>query len=125
MAEPEPDAFVAACPSRGLIARLGEKWALLVIVSLGEGAMRFGALRRRCEGVSQKMLTQTLRSLERDGLVQRRVIDAGPLAVQYDLTDLGRELWPLARDLKRWAETRLKQIEASNRAFDARLAELV
>ena len=114
-----PDAFVAACPSRGLVARLGEKWAMLIVVALVDGPVRFGALRRRLQGVSQKMLTQTLRTLERDGLVSRRVIEA-PLAVEYELTVLGRDLAPLARAVKAWAEAHLREIEAENAAYDAR-----
>lgn len=99
-----PDAFLKACPSRALLARIAEKWALLVLVALEEGPTRFGALRRRIEGVSQKMLTQTLRALERDGLVTRHLHDEMPLRVEYALTDRGHELLPLAAQLKHWAE---------------------
>jgi len=114
-----PDAFVAACPSRGLVARLGEKWTLLLLVAIGAGVCRFGELRRRLEGVSGKMLTQTLRSLERDGLIDREVVSTRPFAVQYRLTPLGADLLPLARSLKSWAEAHLHAIEANNRRFDA------
>ena len=100
-----PDAFLKACPSRALLARTAEKWTLLVLVALKDGPTRFGALRRRVEGVSQKMLTQTLRALERDGLVTRHLYDEMPLRVEYALTARGRELLPLADELKRWAET--------------------
>jgi DNA-binding HxlR family transcriptional regulator len=99
-----PDAFLKACPSRALLARIAGKWALLVLVALEEGPTRFGALRRRVEGVSQKMLTQTLRALERDGLVTRHLYDEMPLRVEYALTDRGRGLLPLAAQLKQWAE---------------------
>lgn len=119
MDAPAPDAFVAACPSRGLVARLGEKWAMLAIVALGGGPVRFGALKRRMEGVSAKMLGQTLRSLERDGLVIRTLRDTRPVAVDYRLTPLGRDLLPLAQALKRWAEANLPGIEAQNARFDA------
>lgn len=99
-----PDAFLKACPSRALLARVAEKWTLLVLVALEDGPTRFGALRRRVEGVSQKMLTQTLRGLERDGLITRHLYDEMPLRVEYELTAPGRELLPLAAQLKRWAE---------------------
>ena len=117
--EPTPDAFIAICPSRPLLARLGEKWALLVIVSLSEASpQRFGVLKRRLEGVSQKMLTQTLRSLERDGLLARRLYDEMPLRVEYHLTTLGESLVPLAKQIKQWAEVNLHAIQQNNRAFD-------
>ncbi len=117
--KPAPDAFVALCPSRPLLARLGEKWSLLVIVALAETApQRFGALKRRLEGVSQKMLTQTLRSLERDGLVARRLYDEMPLRVEYHLTPLGESLVPLTKQIKSWAEINLHAIQKNNREFD-------
>lgn len=119
---PHPDAFAAACPSRGLIARLGEKWALLALVALAEKPERFGALKRRLEGISAKMLGQTLRNLERDGLVARTILSTRPIAVDYRLTSRGEDLLPLARDLKRWAEINLPDIEADNMRFD-RIAE--
>lgn len=120
--EPAPDAFIAACPSRGLIARLGEKWALLAIIALADEPVRFGALKRRLEGISAKMLGQTLRILERDGLVSRSVLATRPIAVDYRLTRRGEDLLPLARRLKRWAETHLADIEADNRRYDEREA---
>jgi DNA-binding HxlR family transcriptional regulator len=117
--EATPDAFIALCPSRPLLARLGEKWALLVIVSLSEASpQRFGVLKRRLEGVSQKMLTQTLRGLERDGLLARRLYDEMPLRVEYHLTVLGESLVPLAKQIKQWAEENLHAIQQNNRAFD-------
>lgn len=119
MDAPTPDAFVAACPSRGLVARLGEKWAMLALTALADGPVRFGALKRRLEGISAKMLGQTLRSLERDGLVARTLRDARPIAVDYRLTARGRDLLPLARALKDWAEANLHAIEADNARYDA------
>jgi DNA-binding HxlR family transcriptional regulator len=118
----EPDAFIAACPSRGLVARLGEKWALLVLIAIGRGCGRFGMLKRRLEGISPKMLTQTLRTLERDGLVERTVLATRPIAVEYRLSPLGADLLPLAVSLKSWAEAHLHEIERSNARFDAEVA---
>lgn len=114
----DPDAFLSACPSRHLLARVGEKWTLMVVVALEGEAVRFGALRARIEGVSQKMLTQSLRNLERDGLVRREVFDEMPVRVEYALTDLGSSLVPLARALKRWAEASLPAVEASQKRYD-------
>lgn len=82
------------------MARLGEKWTILVIVALENGPIRFGKLRRKVEGVSQKMLSKTARNLERDGLLTRRLIDEKPLHVEYELTECGRELLVVVRALK-------------------------
>ena len=87
----EVDALKANCPTRQVIARIAHKWTMLVITALeGDEAVRFSELRRRIEGVSQKMLTQTLRALERDGLVTRTVYPTVPVTVEYRLTALGR-----------------------------------
>ncbi len=117
-----PDAFLALCPSRTIAGRVGEKWALLLIVALADGPRRFGELRRKLEGISQKMLTQTARALERDGLVSRHVFDEMPLRVEYRLTPLGEELLPVARAVKDWAEAKVDVIEAHRLRYDARHA---
>ncbi|MEM7459488.1 MAG: helix-turn-helix domain-containing protein [Pseudomonadota bacterium] len=116
----EPDAFLRICPSRDVMGRIGEKWSTLVIVALSEGRLRFGELRKRLDGISQKMLSQTLRNLERDGLVSREVFDERPLRVEYSLTPIGDSLVPLVTALKAWAQDRLQVIEAARKAFDAR-----
>ena len=97
------DALRYACPSRAILARLGERWAMLLIVRLKDGPMRFGQLSRAVEGITQKMLAQALRRLERDGLVARETIQAKPLAVQYQLTPRAWEIIPAILELKRWA----------------------
>jgi DNA-binding HxlR family transcriptional regulator len=117
-----PDAFLKICPSRPLLARIGEKWALMILVALEAGPLRFGGLMQRLQGISQKMLSQTARNLERDGLVVRKVIDARPLRVEYSLTSLGLSLLPAARALKSWAEAHLRETQASNKMYDAKLA---
>ncbi len=99
-----PNAFVANCPTRGIVARLAEKWTMLTLAALRDGTLRFGDLRRRIEGVSQKMLTKTLRKLEEDGLVTRQVFDEMPLRVEYSLTGLGKSCADLVAGLKLWAE---------------------
>jgi DNA-binding HxlR family transcriptional regulator len=105
-----PNAFLQACPSRAVLARVGEKWSMLALVCLAGGPVRFGSLRRTVEGVSQKMLTQTLRNLEHDGLVSRRLYDEMPLRVEYELTALGKSLLPIVVELKKWAEQNLPLI---------------
>src|SRR3712207_3499166 len=97
------DAFLAACPTRKLLDRISDKWVSLVLVALADGPRRYNDLTRRIAGVSQKMLTQTVRTLERDGLVSRTVTAAVPVRVDYDLTDLGRTLLPVMRAIKTWA----------------------
>jgi DNA-binding HxlR family transcriptional regulator len=107
---PAPDAFVKVCPSRAVLARIGEKWAALAVVALADEPMRFGALMRKLEGISQKMLTQTLRGLEQDGLLSRTLYAEMPLRVEYRLTPLGESLVPHLLALKVWAEQNLHTI---------------
>lgn len=116
MSQPAPDAFVADCPTREILSRLAEKWTMLTLAALRPGAMRFGALHRRIEGVSQKMLTKTLRNLERDGLVIRTVFDEMPLRVEYALTQPGEELSDLVTDIKRWVEANMAALLAHRAA---------
>jgi DNA-binding HxlR family transcriptional regulator len=112
-----PDVFVEACPSRQVLARVGEKWTLMSVVALADAPLRFGALQRRLEGVSRKVLSQTLRNLESDGLLSRQVVERRPLHVTYTLTPLGRSLVPLALALKAWSEGNLHEIRRANEAF--------
>ncbi|MEL7114700.1 MAG: helix-turn-helix domain-containing protein [Pseudomonadota bacterium] len=109
----KPDAFLAACPSRHILARLGQKWTMLVIVALEDGPVRFGAIHRKVEGVSQKMLSQTLRQLEEDQMVMRKAFDEKPLRVEYELTELGVSVMPLIKAVKHWSEEHLDQIMKS------------
>ena len=127
------DAFLAACPSRQLLDRISDKWVALVLAALGNGgphppgvdceadprAMRYSELSRRLAGVSQKMLTQTLRALERDGLVTRTVTPTVPVTVTYELTDLGLSLHDLMRAVKGWAEAHMDEVLDNRRAYDA------
>ncbi|MET0523507.1 MAG: helix-turn-helix domain-containing protein [Nocardioides sp.] len=115
------DAFLAECPSRQLLDRISDKWVALVLAALGsDGAMRYSELSRRLAGVSQKMLTQTLRSLERDGLLTRTVTPTVPVTVTYELTDLGLSLQQLMHGLKDWAESHMGQVLANRSQYDAR-----
>jgi DNA-binding HxlR family transcriptional regulator len=121
LAERPFDAFDAHCPSRRLLDTIGDKWASLAIVALGVyGPLRYSELSRRIAGVSQKMLTQTLRNLERDGLLTRTVTPSVPLRTDYELTPLGTSLLELLRDLKEWAEEHMPEVDEARAAFDAR-----
>ncbi|MFC0553541.1 winged helix-turn-helix transcriptional regulator [Planotetraspora thailandica] len=113
------DAFVASCPSRRLLETIGDKWASLVIVALGlEGRMRYSELSARIAGVSQKMLTQTLRGLERDGLLTRTVTPSVPVRVDYELTPLGLSLIETLRHLKEWAEAHMAEVDRAREEYD-------
>lgn len=117
------DAFIAACPSRQLLDRLSDKWTTLVISALADGPRRYAELARTIAGVSQKILTQTLRSLERDGLVTRTVTPAVPVRVDYGLTAIGRELLPVLTAVKEWSERHIERVLDSREEYDARVAE--
>lgn len=123
----EYNAFLAVCPSRQLLDRISDKWVGLILCALGGALpaeqprpMRFSELSRRLTGVSQKMLTQTLRSLERDGLLTRTVRPTVPITVSYELTDLGLSLHQLMRGIKIWAETHMDEVLAHRTEHDAR-----
>jgi DNA-binding HxlR family transcriptional regulator len=117
--ELKPNVYAAICPSREVLALIGEKWVSLVIGALEGKVMRFGELKRVCEGISQKMLTQTLRKLERNGLVIRTLYaDTLPLKVEYQLTKLGESLLPIVQAAKSWAEENLRQIEENRVLYE-------
>ncbi|MEU0093476.1 helix-turn-helix domain-containing protein [Kribbella sp. NPDC006257] len=115
----EYDAYLASCPARQLVSRISDKWVTLVISALADGPQRYSDLSRRLAGVSQKMLTQTLRSLERDGLVSREVTPSVPVRVDYELTALGLTLMPLIVHIKQWAECHMEQVATSRASYDA------
>ncbi|GHF81770.1 transcriptional regulator [Kitasatospora xanthocidica] len=112
------DAYLAECPARQLLDRIGDKWTSLVVNALADGPRRYSDLRRRLSGVSEKMLTQTLRALERDGLLTRTVTGGVPARVDYELTVLGRDLLPLMRAIKTWAESHMPQVLDARAAYD-------
>lgn len=114
------DAYLAQCPSRQLLATLSDKWVVLVMSALGEDPQRYSALRRTIAGVSQKMLTQTLRGLERDGLVTRTVEATVPVTVTYELTDLGRSLLAVVAEVKAWAERHIGEVRQAQADYDQR-----
>lgn len=102
-----------------VLARVGDKWSVLVVTKLGSGTKRFNQLRREIGGISQRMLTLTLRGLERDGLVVRKVIPASPPGVEYDLTALGRDLLQPVSSLGAWAIRNQEKIEQARARFDS------
>ncbi|MGY5766662.1 winged helix-turn-helix transcriptional regulator [Brachybacterium sp. DNPG3] len=114
------DPFDRTCPSRGLLDRIGDRWTVLVILTLQDGPHRFSVIRRRIDGVSQKMLTQTLRSLESDGLVTRTVYPEVPPHVEYELSPLGRTLLEPLGALFGWASANMPQVLAAREAAAAR-----
>ncbi|QSQ10723.1 winged helix-turn-helix transcriptional regulator [Myxococcus landrumensis] len=105
---------------RDILTRVGDKWSVQVVGNLGPGPMRFGELRRAIEGISQRMLTLTLRGLERDGLVTRTVHPTVPPQVDYALTPLGETLLGPVSELSRWAVNHREQIQAARGLYDAR-----
>ncbi len=113
--------FDSGCPSRAVLGVLAEKWALLLVHVLAGGPARTAHLRRRIGGISDKMLIQTLRRLERNGFVARRAYAEVPPRVEYSLTPLGASLSEPITALDRWVERHLQDIGAAQRDFDARL----
>ena len=103
-----------------VLARIGDKWSVLIVGMLGDGPKRFNEIKRMVSGISQRMLTLTLRGLERDGLVTRTVFPTVPPRVDYELTPLGRSLWKPVEALGTWARAHQGEIAAARRRFDER-----
>ena len=114
------DAYLRNCPSRNVLEMLGNKWTLLIVPALRNGPMRFGELRRLLDGITQKSLTESLRRLERDGLVTRTQYPTIPPRVEYALTDLGLRAAGLLEGVWKWAESNLADVLAARAAFDSR-----
>jgi DNA-binding HxlR family transcriptional regulator len=104
-----------------ILARVGDKWSILIIVRLGDGPKRFNEIKRMVGGISQRMLTLTLRGLERDGLVKRTQFQTIPPRVDYELTQLGRSLWDAVEPLGAWAQGHVKHITRARAAFDEKI----
>ena len=116
----EPNVYAEACPSRAILELIADKWTLLILPALRRGPKRNGDLMRQIGGVSQKMLTQTLRELERNGLVARLDHQEVPPRVDYELTDLGRSLSEAVRKLDSWAENHIPEVQTARAAFEKR-----
>jgi len=121
MSEFRPEVLPAAvCPSRLMLDQIADKWSMLVLASLRDGPLRFNAIKRRIEGVTQKALTQCLRRLERNGIVERRVITTSPIAVEYEITTLGRSLDHPFQALYLWTLEHLPEVERARARYDER-----
>jgi DNA-binding HxlR family transcriptional regulator len=116
---PPWDVFNSQCPTRQVLDRIADKWTVLIIRRLADGTLRFSQLRRAISGISQKALTSTLRGLERDGIVHRRLYASVPPRVEYSLTDLGRSLVKLVAGICCWAETNIEKVQEARHAFNA------
>jgi DNA-binding HxlR family transcriptional regulator len=115
-----PDVFARDCASRVVLDRIGDRWTVLVVVALDSGRLRFSELRKRIDGVTPKVLTQTLRALERDGILTRTVFAEVPPRVEYELTDLGRHLLGPIDAIRLWSEEHASTITENRAAYDER-----
>lgn len=114
----EFNANLKQCPGHQLLATLSDKWVTLVVSALADGPLRYNELSRVVAGASQKMLTQTVRKLERDGLITRVVTPSVPVRVDYELSALGRDLLPLQQSIKKWAEHHIEAVHNARESYD-------
>jgi DNA-binding HxlR family transcriptional regulator len=122
MPNSEIQQFASDCPSRLLFDQIADKWSMMILTVLDAGPLRFNAIKRLLEGITQKALTQCLRRLERNGLLLRRVVPVSPVAVEYEITRLGRSLQPPFKALYAWTLGNFEEVERARRIFDNRLA---
>ncbi len=108
------------CPIRNVVAQIGDKWSMLILFALVEGTDRFNSLKSRIVGISQRMLTQTLRDLEREGYVNRTVYPEVPVRVEYELTEMGRDLVKPLYQLVSWADDHKQAIREARESYDQR-----
>jgi DNA-binding HxlR family transcriptional regulator len=116
---PRPNPYDSKCPTRIVLDRIADKWTVLVLGVLSQRPLRFNQLRREIDGLTQKMLSQTLKALERDGLVARKVIPSAPVTVEYSITPLGATLSATVDELQRWARDHIGEVVQAQRRFDA------
>ncbi|WP_440087816.1 winged helix-turn-helix transcriptional regulator [Streptosporangium sp. LJ11] len=117
------NAYLRECGSRKVLEAIANKWTCLLVDALRDGPIRFGVLRRRIDGITQKSLTQTLRNMERDGMVTRTVYPTIPPRVEYELSALGRSVVTLMEGVKSWSEKHVAEIMAARELYDLRAAE--
>jgi DNA-binding HxlR family transcriptional regulator len=117
------DAYDPLCPTRQVLDRIGDKWTVLVVGALADGPLRFTQLRLAVGGVAAKVLTQTLRALERDGLITRHVYAQVPPRVDYELTDLGQTLHDPIKAVRDWAEVHMRAVVGAREAYDEQHGE--
>ena len=115
-----PQSPPMTCPSRLLLDQIADKWSVLILATVCQTPLRFNEIKRRLGGITQKALTQSLRRLERNGIVARRVITASPVAVEYSITDLGRTLRQPCQILQDWTFEHLPEVERARAEFDRR-----
>lgn len=112
--------YAAGCPTRQLLDRISDKWVVLVLALLDDGPKRFSALKREIDGISQKMLSQTLRALEQDGFLTRRAFPTVPVTVEYELTALGRSLNVAMNPIVEWAVANMSRVLKAREKFETR-----
>ncbi|MET8046146.1 MULTISPECIES: winged helix-turn-helix transcriptional regulator [unclassified Streptosporangium] len=117
------DAYLRECGSRKVLEAIANKWTCLLVDALRDGPVRFGVLRRRLDGITQKSLTQSLRNMERDGMVIRTVYPTIPPRVEYELSALGHSVVTLMEGIKSWSEEHMPEIMAARDAYDLRTGE--
>ncbi|HEY8700149.1 MAG TPA: helix-turn-helix domain-containing protein [Arthrobacter sp.] len=122
MNAPTWNVMVATCPSRTSLAKIANKWTAMIIIALSGGPLRFGELRDAVDGISGKVLADTLRDLERDGIVERTAYDEMPPRVEYELTSLGQTLREPLTALGRWAEQHIEDVLSARDSYDSRTA---
>lgn len=123
MATPSWNVMMASCPSRTSLARIANKWTAMIVIALTDGPLRFTELRHAADGISAKVLTDTLRDLERDGIVSRRAYAEVPPRVEYALTDLGLTLRRPLETLAHWAEQHFDAVQQARIRYDSRPPE--
>ncbi len=116
--------YASACPTRLVLDRIADKWAVLLLGMLAKGPLRFNQLKREVEGISQKMLSQSLKSLERDGLVSRKATPTVPVTVEYSITPLGETLCATVDPLRLWAEIYIEQVITAQQRYDTEASAL-
>ena len=119
--QPDWNVLMRTCPSRTSLAEIANKWTALIVVVLGPGPLRFTQIRTAVDGISGKVLADTLRRLERDGVVERRSFDRMPPHVEYELTELGHSLHEPLNALRVWAEGNIERVLEAREAFDERV----
>ena len=116
--------FAANCPTRTIISEITNKWSMMVMCALNDGPRRFNEIKRQLEGISQKSLTQTLRKLERNGIIKREVAEGTPLSVRYSMTEIGSSLHQPFKELYQWTVANKAAVETARQRFDQRQQEL-
>lgn len=120
----KPNVFAANCPTRQVLDLISDKWSTLIIILLHQGPLRFSQLHRQIEGISQKMLTQNLRSLERSGLLVRTIYPQVPPRVEYELTPLGHTLYKPIAAVEEWAERYFWEVKTAQHSYDQKNSEI-